>query len=98
MASLKKRGPVYYIQFYVGTQQRRISTETDSFQRAKDNRLIADGLADMIAFGRPFIANPDLVARFAAGAPLANVRWKTVYASGAEGYIDYSEMECLMAR
>ncbi|HEY8750152.1 MAG TPA: tyrosine-type recombinase/integrase [Tepidisphaeraceae bacterium] len=38
MASLKKRpgNPIYYIQFYVGTQQRRVSTETDSFQRAKD--------------------------------------------------------------
>jgi hypothetical protein len=38
MASLKKRpgNPIYYIQFYVGTQQRRVSTETDSYQRAKD--------------------------------------------------------------
>jgi integrase len=36
MASLKKRGPVYYIQFYVGTTQRRISTETGSFQIAKE--------------------------------------------------------------
>ena len=38
MASLKKRpgNPIFYIQFYVGTQQRRISTETDSFQRAKE--------------------------------------------------------------
>ena len=38
MASLKKRpgNPVYYIQFYVGTRQRRISTDTDSFQLAKE--------------------------------------------------------------
>ncbi len=38
MASLKKRpgNPVYYIQFYVGTRQRPISTETESFRRAKD--------------------------------------------------------------
>lgn len=36
MASLKKRGSVYYIQFYQGEKQRRISTETESFQQAKE--------------------------------------------------------------
>jgi N-ethylmaleimide reductase len=61
--------------------------------QARGNRLIAEGLADMIAFGRPYIANPDLVARFAAGAPLAEVGWDTVYASGPEGYIDYPDMD-----
>jgi N-ethylmaleimide reductase len=64
----------------------------------RGNRLIADGLADMVAFGRPFIANPDLVARFVAEVPLADVRWETVYASGPEGYIDYPEMESVLAR
>lgn len=59
----------------------------------RGNRLIAEGLADMIAFGRPYIANPDLVARFSGGALLAEVRWETVYASGPEGYIDYPEMD-----
>ena len=57
--------------------------------RERGNRLIAEGLADLIAFGRPYIANPDLVQRFAAGAPLAEVDWETVYASGAHGYSDY---------
>ena len=51
------------------------------------NRLIADGLADMVAFGRPYIANPDLVERLATGAPLAEVDWETVYAS--HGHSDY---------
>jgi N-ethylmaleimide reductase len=37
----------------------------------RGNRLIADGLADLVAFGRPFIANPDLVQRLKSGAPLA---------------------------
>jgi N-ethylmaleimide reductase len=55
----------------------------------RGNRLIADGLADMIAFGRPYIANPDLAQRLATGAPLADVDWETVYASGARGYSDY---------
>jgi 2,4-dienoyl-CoA reductase-like NADH-dependent reductase (Old Yellow Enzyme family) len=48
-----------------------------------------DGLADLVAFGRPYIANPDLVDRLATGAPLADVDWKTVYASGPRGYTDY---------
>jgi 2,4-dienoyl-CoA reductase-like NADH-dependent reductase (Old Yellow Enzyme family) len=38
---------------------------------------------------RPYIANPDLVERLATGAPLAEVDWKTVYASGPRGYTDY---------
>jgi len=61
-----------------------------NMNRERGNRLIADGLADLIAFGRPYIANPDLVQRLAAGAPLAEVDWETVYASGAHGYSDYS--------
>jgi 2,4-dienoyl-CoA reductase-like NADH-dependent reductase (Old Yellow Enzyme family) len=35
------------------------------------------------------IAHPDLVERLATGAPLADVDWKTVYASGPRGYTDY---------
>jgi N-ethylmaleimide reductase len=55
----------------------------------RGNRLIGDGLADMVAFGRPFISNPDLVHRLATGAPLAEVDWTTVYAAGPRGYTDY---------
>ena len=57
--------------------------------RDRGNRLIAEGLADLVAFGRPYIANPDLVQRFAENAPLAEVDWETVYASGSHGYSDY---------
>jgi N-ethylmaleimide reductase len=57
--------------------------------RERGNRLIGEGLADLIAFGRPFIANPDLVERFLQNAPLAEIEWETVYASGARGYSDY---------
>jgi N-ethylmaleimide reductase len=53
------------------------------------NRLIEAGLADSIAFGRPYIANPDLPERFLAGAKLNEVSWPTVYASGPKGYTDY---------
>jgi len=45
--------------------------------------------ADLVAFGRPFIANPDLVARIASGAAWQTLDRKTLYGGGAEGYIDY---------
>jgi N-ethylmaleimide reductase len=55
----------------------------------RGNRLIEEGLADSIAFGRPYIANPDLPERFFFDAPLSEIDWPTVYASGPTGYIDY---------
>jgi N-ethylmaleimide reductase len=59
----------------------------------RGNRLIAEGVTDLVAFGRPFIANPDLVDRLEVGADLAEIDWKTVYASGPEGYSDYPALE-----
>lgn len=47
------------------------------------------GLADLIAFGRPFIANPDLVERFRENIPLAIGNTNTYYEGGDTGYIDY---------
>jgi N-ethylmaleimide reductase len=55
----------------------------------RGSRLIKAGLADSIAFGRPYIANPDLPERFLRGAELNEVHWPTVYASGRQGYTDY---------
>jgi N-ethylmaleimide reductase len=57
--------------------------------KERGNRLLEQGLADLIAFGRPFISNPDLPERFATGAPLTEIDWTTVYASGRKGYSDY---------
>ena len=54
----------------------------------RGNRLIEAGLADLVAFGRPYIANPDLVERLATGAPLAEIDWETFYAAGPLGYSD----------
>ena len=48
-----------------------------------------DGKADLFAFGRPFISNPDLVERLETGAPLAALDPATLYGGGAKGYIDY---------
>ncbi|MFC7536286.1 alkene reductase [Sphingomonas sp. GCM10030256] len=50
---------------------------------------VADGLADAISFGRPFIANPDLVERLRANAGLNEADVATFYSPGAEGYVDY---------
>lgn len=50
---------------------------------------LATGMADAIAFGRPFIGNPDLVHRLANRLPLTNSKPDTWYTQGAEGYIDY---------
>jgi N-ethylmaleimide reductase len=57
------------------------------------NRLITEGFADLAAFGRPFIANPDLVQRLKTGAPLAEIDWTTVYGSGPKGYSDYPALQ-----
>jgi len=57
------------------------------------NRLIEAGLVDSVAFGRPYIANPDLPERFLLGAPLNELDWPTVYASGPKGYTDYPAMQ-----
>jgi N-ethylmaleimide reductase len=55
------------------------------------------GLADGIAFGRPFIANPDLVERLRTDAPLAKDDQPTWYSKGPEGYTDYPALELAAA-
>jgi 2,4-dienoyl-CoA reductase-like NADH-dependent reductase (Old Yellow Enzyme family) len=51
--------------------------------------MIDSGLIQLAVFGRPFIANPDLVERLKAGAPLAEPRQELFYTADAEGYSDY---------
>lgn len=53
------------------------------------NAQLAAGEADLFAFGRPFIANPDLVVRLQSGAALNEINSATIYGGGAEGYTDY---------
>ena len=50
---------------------------------------LSQGNADLFALGRPFIANPDLVERLKAGAPLNAMDPATLYGGGAKGYTDY---------
>jgi N-ethylmaleimide reductase len=57
--------------------------------RERGNHLVADGLADLVAFGETFIANPDLPARFAALAPIQRSDRSLHYSPGPHGYINY---------
>jgi len=58
--------------------------------RAEDD--LAAGKCDLIAVGRPFLANPDLVARWKTGAAENSPDMATFYTPGAKGYIDYPTM------
>jgi len=61
----------------------------ERFTQASAEAALAAGNADAVAFGVPFIANPDLPARFAADAPLNAPHPETFYGQGPEGYTDY---------
>jgi 2,4-dienoyl-CoA reductase-like NADH-dependent reductase (Old Yellow Enzyme family) len=54
---------------------------------------MAEGIADAISFGRPFISNPDLVERIRSGATLAAGDEGSFYSGGARGYVDYPTMD-----
>ncbi|MBH3430677.1 alkene reductase [Pseudomonas alkylphenolica] len=64
----------------------------ERFTKDTANASLASGRADAVAFGVPFIANPDLPARLAADAPLNQAHPETFYAKGPVGYIDYPRM------
>ncbi len=59
------------------------------FTLATAEKAIDSKQADLVAFGRPFLANPDLVARYAHGWPLASPDMSTAYSAGPKGYTDY---------
>jgi N-ethylmaleimide reductase len=59
------------------------------FDHASAEQALLDKRGDLIAFGRPFLANPDLVARMRKDAPLNAPDMATFYVPGAKGYTDY---------
>jgi len=61
----------------------------EQFTRDTANQVLAAGEADAVAFGVPFLANPDLPERFRLNAPLNKPDQSTFYAPGAKGYTDY---------
>jgi len=61
----------------------------NGYDRRSAIKAVEAGEADLIAFGRMFIANPDLPSRLRRDAPLNEPRQATFYGGGAEGYTDY---------
>ena len=61
----------------------------NNYDLAKAPEAVRSGRADMVSFGRLYIANPDLVERFRKGAPLNPLQGPTIIAAGPAGYTDY---------
>jgi N-ethylmaleimide reductase len=59
------------------------------FDRDRAEAVLTAGEADLVAFGRPWLANPDLIARMKAGAALNATDFATFYTPGPKGYTDY---------
>lgn len=74
----------FYRKIYKGTL---ISCGGHTLESAE--LMLQNGDAGLIAFGKPFISNPDLVERFKAGSPLAEPDKSTFYHGGEKGYVDY---------
>jgi N-ethylmaleimide reductase len=65
----------------------------NGYDRAMASEAVASGRADLVAFGRLFIANPDLVERFRLNAPLNEPDRATFYGGDSRGYTDYPSLE-----
>jgi len=63
------------------------------FKHDSGNRVLEDGLADAVAFGKPYISNPDLVERIRQGASWAEWDENTFYTPGSKGYTDYPPLD-----
>lgn len=60
-----------------------------SYDLDSSSKVLSTGTADAVAFGRPFISNPDLTERFRTNAPLNEWDSDTFYGDGPKGYVDY---------
>lgn len=65
----------------------------NGYGREDAETAIAEGKADLVAFGRPFISNPDLVRRLREGAVLNPLQEDKLYGGGAAGYTDYPTLD-----
>jgi N-ethylmaleimide reductase len=62
-----------------------------NFDREKGNKVIEEGNADLVAYGKPYVSNSDLVERFAQDIELTDWDQDTFYTPGEEGYLDYEK-------
>jgi N-ethylmaleimide reductase len=60
-----------------------------NYDAARAEWILSRGYADLVAFGRPFVANPDFPRRLADGLPLASFDGSTLFGGGERGYTDY---------
>ena len=74
----------HYRPLYNGTLM--INSE---FDQEKGNKVIEEGYADLVAYGKPYISNPDLVERFEKEVALSDWDTDTFYVPGKKGYLDY---------
>jgi N-ethylmaleimide reductase len=65
----------------------------NEFDRESGNQVIEDGHADLVAYGKLFISNPDLAERFELNANTADWNQETFYSQGREGYTDYPTLK-----
>ncbi|MDT0264759.1 alkene reductase [Streptomyces sp. DSM 44915] len=78
---------------WTGTLVANVGENGPPTTREQGAELVASGRADLVSYGRAFLANPDLPARFAAGAALTEVDPTHLYGWGPEGYVDYPTLE-----
>ena len=69
----------------------------NDFDKVRANEAIAQGRADLIAFGKPFISNPDLVTRLYLDVPLSPLNRETLYGGAEQGYTDYPVLRAVAA-
>lgn len=80
------------VEHFRGVYQGTLIANT-GYDREKGNQAIRAGNADLVAYGIPYIANPDLVERFRLGAELAEADKDTFYTGGEKGYVDYPALQ-----
>jgi 2,4-dienoyl-CoA reductase-like NADH-dependent reductase (Old Yellow Enzyme family) len=82
---------------WIGPQLKKIFggvyIANEGFTLESAQAVLAAGEADAVAWGKQFIANPDLVERFAHNAPLNAFDSSTFYAGGVQGYTDYPTLQ-----
>jgi N-ethylmaleimide reductase len=89
-------GPRDIAPFDYGSLRKRFSgtyIANNGYDLELANKVLAANEADLIAFGKPFISNPDLVERLKSGAPLNTPDKATFYGGGAKGYTDYPALD-----
>ncbi|MEK1905147.1 MAG: alkene reductase [Pseudomonas sp.] len=77
---------------YLKEQFGGVFIANERFTKEQANTWLSEGKADAVAFGIPFIANPDLVQRLATDAPLNEPRPELFYGRGPVGYLDYPRL------